>query len=356
MSAKLTLPMDVLSERLAATIDGRRVRVALFTTYNFDPGFFELHILPNLFDQSFGQVDKVRLLQLEDALRAVDDLTVYYDRRALAQDAEPARLDYRRLDVRRANGAFHPKLVLLLVDEPPDDHTSENTRTHQCLIVAVQSANLTRAGWWENVECAHIEEIKDKDLSDGRCPYRRDLLAMLRRLERSAGAEERQSALEKIREFLLSRTSSEPYAIASSRGRFDTRLFGGEGRDNLSQWLKGLRLDKDEWNLEIISPYFDPGGAGPLEQLLSALKIREARVFLPMSADGTALVTESTYRAVSDLAHWAQLPGDVLERGRASGGERMTPRRVHAKVYRLWRRGGPDLVVCGSVNLTGSGH
>ena len=85
-------------------------------------------MLPLLFSQSFSQVDKVRLLQLEDALRDVDHLAVYYDRGALSQDAEPARLDYRRVDVRRATGVFHPKLAFLLVDEPEEPGTTPTRR------------------------------------------------------------------------------------------------------------------------------------------------------------------------------------------------------------------------------------
>ncbi|MCP5150369.1 MAG: phospholipase D family protein [Chromatiales bacterium] len=357
MSADGRLPMAVLADGLTDAIGGRRVRTALFTTFNFDPGFFELRVLPLLFDQSFSQVDKVRLLQLEDALRAVDHLAVYYDRGALAQDAEPARLDYRRLDVRRSTGAFHPKLVLLLVDEPPTPDTpADEAAPYQSLVVVAQSANLTRAGWWENVECAHIEEVKDQDLDPSRCPFRRDLLAILRRIERAAEDGADHAALDAIRTFLRTRTSTDRYARASAGGRFHTRMFGGEGGSSLADFLTDLRLDRQEWNLEIISPYFDPGGEGPLDDLMAAVNARETRVHLPRDPDGTALVTEATYRAIAERAHWASLPGETLARGRGAGGEHLAPRRVHAKVYRLWRRDGGDLLVVGSVNLTASAH
>ena len=190
MTSHAGFPQAVLSQQFGEALGGRRVRSAVFTTFNFDPGFFELQVLPLLFSQSFSQVDKVRLLQLEDALRNVDHLAVYYDRRALSQDAEPARLNYRRIDVRRATGVFHPKLALLLVDEPrePGDDTRE---PHQSLVVACLSANLNRAGWWENVECAHIEEVRDRDRSSNRVPYRRDLLAVLRRIRACTGERRR---------------------------------------------------------------------------------------------------------------------------------------------------------------------
>ena len=67
MTVSARWPEAVLSGGLAEVVRGRRVRTAVFTTFNFDPGFFELQVLPLLFPQSFSQVDKVRLLQLEDA-------------------------------------------------------------------------------------------------------------------------------------------------------------------------------------------------------------------------------------------------------------------------------------------------
>ena len=221
MMNAVRLPEAVLSRRLAEAVRGRRVRSAVFTTFNFDPGFFELQVLPLLFSQSFSQVDKVRLLQLEDALRGVDHLSVYYDRGALSQDAEPARLDYRRIDVRRATGVFHPKLAFLLVDEskePGED--AHETRQYQSLLVACLSANLSRAGWWENVECAHIEEINDRDQAPDRVPYRRDLLAILRRIRACASEDDDHRGLDAVRAFLRRRVSTERYVNESAGGRW----------------------------------------------------------------------------------------------------------------------------------------
>ena len=201
------IPLKVLTEQVAEAIDGRRVRSAVFTTFSFDPGFFEINILPVLFDQPFSQPDKVRRLQLEDALRAIDHVAVYYDRRALAQDGEPAQLDYRRLDVSRTTGYFHPKVVLLLVDDRHEGEEAAHSDEEGCepirqaLIVAILSANLTRAGWWENVECAHVEEIKDRDVDDERCSFRPDLLSLIRRIRQSASDSDNQTALDEISEF-----------------------------------------------------------------------------------------------------------------------------------------------------------
>lgn len=358
------IPMKVLTEQVADAIRGRRVRSGVFTTFSFDPGFFELNILPVLFDQPFSQPDKVRRLQLEDALRTIDHLAVYYDRRALAQDGEPAQLDYRRLDVSRQTGYFHPKVILLLVDEQdeavgtPPDNRCDAEAAPQALVIGILSANLTRAGWWENVECAHIEEIKDPNVNDERYSFRSDLLPLLQRVRQSASDGDDQSALDRIIAFLSARSHDNALEKSTSGGRLRTRIFGAQSRTTLSDWLQQLEFDNEALNLEVISPYFDAQGEGPLRDLIDALRPREVRVFLPSESDGALLVTKATYDAIADLdnTHWARLPGEVTTRGRDEKSERLAPRRVHAKVYRLWKRGGPDLLLVGSPNLTSAGH
>ena len=47
---------------------------------------------------------------------------------------------------------------------------------------------------------------------------------------------------------------------ASAGGRYYTRLFCGQRGARFADWLYGLRLGRQYWNLEILSPYFDPTG------------------------------------------------------------------------------------------------
>ncbi len=290
----------------------------------------------------------------------VDHLAVYYDRRALAQDGEPAQLDYRRLDVSRSTGYFHPKVILLLVDEHHEagGEASDAEPPRQALVTGIMSANLTRAGWWENVECAHIEEVKDRDSEDDRCTFRPDLLSLVQRLQQSASDGDDQSALDKIKAFLSPRPERISFEKNQSGGTHHTRIFGAQSQTTLSDWLRQLDFDSEALNLEVISPYFDERGEGPLRDLVGALRPREIRVYLPFEADGAPQVTRATYEAIAALGEtrWARLPGEVTKRGKDDSSERLAPRRVHAKVYRLWKQGGPDLLVVGSPNLTKAGH
>ncbi len=41
-----------------------------------------------------------------------------------------------------------------------DKHTNE-----EVLLLGAGSNNLSRAGWWDNIECQHWEEIKNREVS-----------------------------------------------------------------------------------------------------------------------------------------------------------------------------------------------
>lgn len=349
----MSVPQSVLSEHLSEILGNRTVNSALFTTFSFDPGFFELHILPLLFpNQKFSEVEKVRLIQLEDCVRTLKNLAVYYDANALAHDGDTPKLGYDRIDVHWQRGVFHPKIICLLVDEPESE--SQGT---QSLIVCCQSANITRAGWWENVECAHVEEVKDKRTAEHPCSFRNDLMSFLVRIRRSL-PKESHDALDDIHHFIRYRTNPEPEGDTPINGAVHTRLFGASRQLNFADWLKDEAEIPEGWNLEVISPYFDKNNASALVNVVEATAPRRTRVFLPQSEDGTALVSEAVYDQIESIdgVRWAQLPEGMLQRKGASTLEKLAPRFVHAKVYRFWKRQQPDLIVVGSINCTTPAH
>ncbi len=360
MSKKDIIPTEILSDELKNAIKGRKVKDAVFTTFSFDPGFFELHILPLLFDQDFSHADKVRLIQLEDAMLAVNNIAVYYDKSAISQDAEPACLDYKRIDIRRKTGCFHPKIILLLLENPLGDGEEEEYENFNSLLFAVSSANLTRSGWWENLECAHIEEINEKEdweNVDRHYPYRKDLISLIHRIRNSTDENEDHNALDRINEFIVKHTPTKQVDKSISGGKYYSRLYCGQ--NSFADWLVDLRLYKREWNLEVISPFFDSSGAGPLEDIIVQLEPKETRVYVPRDHDGTALITEDAYNSIASLqsTYWAEIPMELVHRGGGHVSEKLMPRRVHAKVYRLWNgRTKNNILIVGSVNLTSSAH
>ncbi len=336
MSANI--PQSVLSDALQQAINGRRVKAAVFLTFQFDPAFFEEEVLSQLFTQSFSHVAKVRLLQLEEALQAVDHVAVYYDRQGLGGDAQSARLDYRRIGLARSTGYFHPKNILLLVENQDKEWTWES------LIFATLSANLTRSGWWENVEAVHFMEVGEGDA----CPYREDLLKLIARVKHEDRIKEEHPALEAIRAFLY---PTKPASFRSKGGRWFSRVYAGQSSiaDFLSEFI-----EPNAFNLEIISPYFDTD-AGVLFNLIDVLQPKATRVFLPKDKYGVALCTSVYYDAVRERSHvgWGILPKELLSLGAGSDGT--ATRFVHAKVYRFWNQQ-REILFIGSVNLTGAAH
>jgi hypothetical protein len=332
----------VLSDELAAAIAKRRVKAAVFLTFQFDPAFFEEEILPLLFEQSFSHIPQIRLVQLEERLRNVEHVAVYYDRRGLTPEAGPARLDYRRFGLLCRKGFFHPKNIFLLIENQDGD------RRWESLLLATLSANLTRAGWWENVEVAYITEIA----SGEKCTYRQELLSLISRLKQEDTIPEEHAALETIRSFLLKNV--EEAIWFRKQGRLLPRLYLGQ--TPLPEFLAHF-VEPNTYNLEIISPYFDQvANSKTLSQLIERLRPKATRVFLPRANDGSAECLEHFFSQVQQLPQvfWGLLPNSVI--GTSSVTRANTVQRhVHAKVYRFWNQVDEFLFI-GSVNLTAPAH
>ena len=332
----------VLSDALMEAIGGRRVKVAVFLTFQFDPGFFEEELLPLLFDQSFSHVPQIRLVQMEERLRSFDHLAVYFDRRGLTAEARPARLDYRRFGVQRHTGFFHPKNILLLVEN------QEGDRYWDSLVFVTLSANLTKAGWWENVEVAHMTEVR----SGERCTFRRELLSLISRLKQEDSIPEEHLALEAIRSFLLG--SVEEAVFFRKQGRWLAQLYLGQ--TNLPEFLHKF-IEPDTYNLDIISPYFDDAtNSQTLSGLIERLRPKATRVFLPKANDGAANCRESFFNQIEKLpqVQWGLLSDRATQAG-SDAKPGMSRRFLHAKVYRFWNQS-REILFVGSLNLTSAAH
>lgn len=109
---------------------------ALFTTFNFDPSFFEDHVLP-VFSEGLDASTLPGVLDADRFLRSMRTV-VFHDADQLAHGRK--RLSYGAVAVRpKAHNYFHPKLILL-----GDDNGEFQ--------LIVTSANLTVSGWGRNEE------------------------------------------------------------------------------------------------------------------------------------------------------------------------------------------------------------
>lgn len=346
------IPRSVLSEALQAQMNGRRLLAAVFLTFALEPGFFEREVLPVFFDASLSHIDRIRVVQLEEfVVRVPDGIAVYYDPAGLARDGEPARLDVRRVPVRQGNGLFHPKNVLLLVSSSAPDETGLHPRA---LIVAATSANLTRAGWWTNVEACHIEELPET----GRTRLRDGLVAALEHTMHRArgGTADDHQALRAILGFVR-RCEQRP--LRSADNLLYTHFFvGGTAREadgmSLPEFLADVsRGSLRGMKLEVLAPFVE---RAPLAELVRRFAPTELRVLLPEDESGAVTCTPETFAWVTaePTATWGRLPETLRKRG-PGGGAR--PRYVHAKVIRFFsERPKRELVFVGSPNLTSAAH
>ena len=343
------IPHTVLSEHLEEALSGRRLLAAVFLTFRFDPGFFEQEVLPVLLNVPVSHAAAIKLVQLDDALKSVPDgVAVYYDQAGLVPEADSGRLDVRRIAVRHRTGIFHPKNVFALVEDGEPDEEGHRARS---LIVACLSANLTRGGWWENVEVCHTEEIAE----DSFTRVAEDVIGFLDGLERRIGdkSSDGHAALRAIRTFL---SGTQARARRSSGGVLHTHFF--DGAMALPDFLEGATgTALKGMNLEIISPYFDEGPTSkPLEDLIDRFGPREVRVFLPKGNGGEVLCSQELFEWVKSQpkVFWASLPHERVRSGKS---EHARERFVHAKVYRFFQaQPKREILFVGSANLTGPAH
>lgn len=346
------IPHEVLSDHFQERMEGCRLVAAVFVTYQFDPGFFEQEILPAFIDAPLSHVPAIRLLQLEDALRCIPaGVAVYYDANGIVRgDSGSACLDIRRIPVRHKTGIFHPKNAFILVEAAEPGENAYRPRT---LLVASMSANLTRRGWWENVECCHVEELHEGD----RTRLKDDVAEFLgTTVRRRAPKGMDHQALEEILAFLKKVDQRHHKSVA---GHAHTHFYvGQEPLADFFERLVGREIRG--WSLEVISPYFDDSAeCGPLMELVERFEPREVRVCLPRDKDGNATVRRDLYETVAKMPNvrWSRLgdKGDTwLRSGRVAGAP---PRAVHAKVYRFFRmKPRREITFVGSANLTSAAH
>jgi hypothetical protein len=131
------------------------------------------------------------------------------------------------------------------------------------------SANLTRAGWSENVEVAHIVTAEEGTPCGS-------LIALLRQVSPQGTVH---SALDEIQSFVR-RCEQDPQRLYE--GPLVSRLFTGDLPDFLEE-VAGDRLRNR--CLEVISPYFDDNESlKPLRELIARFRPQQTRVFLPRGA------------------------------------------------------------------------
>ncbi|RFF29407.1 phospholipase D family protein [Wenzhouxiangella sediminis] len=332
---------EVISEKLKELLAGKQVRAAVFTTYSFDPEFFELEVIPLLLpgNIAYSSDPRVKTFQVREALRDSGVvLDVFYDLNLYREQGQSSpKMEYGCHGVYRENSAFHAKaLYILAYDEEWDV---------ECLLVGAGSNNLTFSGWWDNIECQHWQEVYSGYVPLLFVNKLKEDIAYLRAVP---GAGYERTALDQIDGFLAGCASAngEPpvpyYNLASIEKRASFKQF-------LTKQAKEL-WSYSNWTLEIISPYFARQPDSDVHDFFFSLGVQEIHVLLPQNQDGEALVDQEYFDHINAAKgiEWAEWAADA---GRALGVDGKHYRRLHAKVYHFYN-GMQSWVFVGSVNFS----
>ncbi len=132
--------MPNIRERLQEVVqEFDEIEAALFTTFNFDPEFFEENVLPVLFGVEVGASRAVRRRAVHDGL-ARTPVGVCFDASVARAGVDDYR--YTAYPVRLPGAFFHPKNIILV-----------GWRDERLwLYISAASSNLSLSGWGLNVE------------------------------------------------------------------------------------------------------------------------------------------------------------------------------------------------------------
>ncbi len=342
----------VVSDHLETLLADRQVKAAVFTTYNFEPDFFELEVIPLLLpgNTQLSSHASIKLFQVREALReSAVELEVFYDLKIFRENAScsPA-MEYPFHGVYRGNNAFHPKLVFILVY---DQETQSD-----CLLVGAGSNNLTQAGWWDNIEGVHWEMVWPWSTDSGFIERLQADIEWLQS-ERYLVSNDGLSAIDLVAEHLdlclensgISATAKTPPSIVPYYGIAESSEYRGfqaflenEASQKLSTY--------NNWTLEIISPYFAEDSHNNLHEPFFDLGVRQIHLLLPTNQEGVPVCTPEYFNHIEEQPdiHWARWSEPV---GRSLGLTGQHFRRLHAKLYHFYNKM-QSWVFVGSVNFT----
>ncbi len=205
---------------------------AVFCTYNFDPAYFEAHVLRGVLGLRSDPEEQPAMFH-EEARRALQEAPV-----AVIADASMRRagrrLPYDLLVVHSCT--FHPKLALVLYE-------------HHARVV-IGSCNLTRGGYEGNLELAFTRTLEYEKPEDALT-----LREVDRFLEQCAGLTSHPGTqLALTRECLHRRLP--PISDDSRLGR-DHRILSSLERPILDQFFDLIPRDAKVTRVGVLAPYFE---------------------------------------------------------------------------------------------------
>ena len=315
----------VIIEKLKALINNRKIRCALFYTFNFDARFFENYLLPAFVPHvNFSDIEIQNSILWRKYASDLPPITVYCDFHAKTKDAPSLAYTVRTVDIKTRQGkkpCFHPKNSFILLDD-------------NSLIVLTGSNNLSVSGWCLNTESLSALELKSNEFF----PYalkheiRSFMYAVLENFDEPTEEED------SVFSFLNQRKHTNDNHIRFfSSYRFNPRKLLDElhEKNNYNPFKK----------IEIISPYLSSRN-GLIRDVAALITDQKIKILVPYSATNLASITKQLHEEFQES-------GVVWSRMIKSDEDKIY-RFNHSKVYRLL---GVDkmFTIVGSANFTEAG-
>jgi len=314
-----------ISEGFREAIGERRVERAFFSTYCLEPDFFELEVLPLMLGTpALSTAESIRYHQLQSLMGASRGrFGVAYDAPVFAPTLAP-RLEVDYLPVQVDGACHHAKLAVIEVVDTDGNHA---------VILCAGSFNLTKAGWWENIEVGHWVELSAADAPA-------NILKPLREAIDYYLAQGELPVLLDLRQLLSTWKAGRDHRRCSF-------YFSGAGKRSFTGFLRSESISHGI--LEVVSPYFaEDSNNARVAKFLDSFD--EVSVLLPRDAAQDATVTEAFYTGLNDRVFWCDWAPKVKKEFKlpaAESGEERAYRKLHAKIY-----AGDDWRFVGSVNLS----
>lgn len=291
---------DVVQSPFGEPWNKARIEASVFFTFTFHRHEFEEILLPDLYGLPSDGPRSVRLRLLQLQLGEARPLVIHDARPPVDLDADGnlipsanhARTASFRLDtvpVRIQHGAcMHAKHILLRVRRSVDPSAEE------VLIVVTTSANLTRAGWRENVELADIQVLKagqSTSLKKGLTELVEDAEGWAQEAGWSSNA--LPASLRSLRAFVEGLKSPQVLGFPqlwTGRERLDEVVAGAATSMNFGRVRR----------LSVGAPYMSED-ARPIRRLVERLEPASVHVMRPFDHNGLPLSAEGWETAVSEI-------------------------------------------------------
>lgn len=320
----------ILGEKLKEEIDGQKVIAALFTSFNFDPDFFENYLLPLFLPEvPFGDNKIQNTILWKKFQNELAPITVYCDFHAKSQKGIHLNYTIKPIDLPRQFGVkpcFHPKHSYILLED-------------KTLLVFVGSNNLTEAGWCSNLEGVNFHRLKPNENFPS--VFKKQLWSFIDRLEKE---EEQTAAVQVLWDQFFKR---QKYTHEITERLLDSNRFKpAKDTSYLKSFIHDLIRDKNNGlpfqKIEIISPYF-PAGISLFEELFVTSGCNDISVSIPFENTNYVSMEKALFEQVSALGiRWKAIKGMNAVKGY---------RFNHSKIYQFV--GQEKLfVVVGSFNFT----